>query len=159
MTIADNKVVFIDYTLTDDTGQELDKSENGQFAYLHGAENIIPGLEKALTGKNAGDTFDVSVSPEEGYGPRDENMMQTVSIDMFESPEQVVVGQQFHAQSPDGHTILITVTNVEGEQVTIDGNHPLAGRQLNFTGTVVDIRDATAQELEHGHVHAHGHDH
>lgn len=159
MTIADKKVVVIDYELTDDNGQILDKSESGQFAYLHGADNIIPGLEKALSGKSAGDTFEVSVSPEEGYGERHENMVQTVSIDMFESPEQVVVGQQFHAQSPEGHTILITVTNVDGDQVTIDGNHPLAGMQLNFSGTVVDIRDATAQELEHGHVHAHGHDH
>lgn len=159
MTIADKKVVVIDYELTDDNGQILDKSESGQFAYLHGADNIIPGLEKALSGKSAGDTFEVSVSPEEGYGERHENMVQTVSIDMFESPEQVVVGQQFHAQSPEGHTILITVTNIDGDQVTIDGNHPLAGMQLNFSGTVVDIRDATAQELEHGHVHAHGHDH
>lgn len=159
MTIADKKVVVIDYELTDDNGQILDKSESGQFAYLHGADNIIPGLEKALSGKSAGDTFEVSVSPEEGYGERHENMVQTVSIDMFESPEQVVVGQQFHAQSPEGHTILITVANIDGDQVTIDGNHPLAGMQLNFSGTVVDIRDATAQELEHGHVHAHGHDH
>jgi FKBP-type peptidyl-prolyl cis-trans isomerase SlyD len=159
MTVADKKVVVIDYTLTNKDGQVLDKSENGQFAYLHGADNIIPGLENALAGKSTGDSFEVSVSPEEGYGQRDDNMVQTVSIDMFESADQVVVGQQFHAQSPEGHHIMITVTNVDGDQVTIDGNHPLAGQQLNFTGSVVEVRDATDQEIEHGHVHAHGHDH
>jgi len=159
MTIAAKKVVIIDYTLTDANGQILDKSTQGQFAYLHGADNIIPGLENALTGKSAGDNFEVTVSPEEGYGVRDDNKIQTVSIDMFESPEQVIVGQQFHAQSPDGHHIMITVTHIDGDQVTIDGNHPLAGQQLNFSGTVVGIRDATQQEIDHGHVHAHGHDH
>ncbi len=159
MTIADKKVVSINYVLTDDSGQILDKSENGQFTYLHGAENIIQGLENALTGKNAGDSFEVAVAPENGYGHRDDSMAQTVSMEMFESSEQVVEGQQFHAQSPEGHNIMITVTAIDGDQVTIDGNHPLAGKNLNFTGKVVDIRDATEQEMEHSHVHTHGHDH
>lgn len=156
MTISENKVVAIDYVLTDNDGQILDQSDNGQFVYLHGAHNIIPGLEKALVGKNAGDTFDVSVSPEEGYGERNDTMLQTVSIEMFESPEHVVIGQQFHAQSPEGEHILITISHIEGDQVTIDANHPLAGQQLNFKGTVVDIRDATAEELQHGHAHGPG---
>jgi len=159
MTIADNKVVIIDYVLTDNDGQVLDQSENGEFAYLHGANNIISGLEQALTGKSPSDTFEVSVSPKEGYGERDESMIQAVPIDMFESPEHVVVGQQFHAQSPDGGHVMVTITKVDGDNVTIDGNHPLAGQQLNFKGTVVDIREATSEEIEHGHVHGHGHDH
>jgi FKBP-type peptidyl-prolyl cis-trans isomerase SlyD len=159
MSISANKVVTLDYTLTNDSGEILDQSNSGQFAYLHGANNIIPGLENALTGKTAGDNLNVKVSPDQGYGERDENLSQVVGIDMFETPDDVAVGMQFHAQSGDGHRIVITVTNVDGDQVTIDGNHPLAGVTLNFDVTVVEVRDATAQELEHKHVHAHGHDH
>jgi FKBP-type peptidyl-prolyl cis-trans isomerase SlyD len=159
MTINTNKVVTLDYTLTDDSGEILDQSSNGQFAYLHGANNIIPGLENALTGKKVGDSLTVKVSPEQGYGQRDEKLSQTVSIDMFESPDDVEVGLQFHAESGDGNRIVITVTKVEGKEVTIDGNHPLAGVPLNFEVTVVDVRDATEQEMTHKHVHAHGHDH
>ena len=159
MQISANKVVTLDYTLTDDAGQIIDQSQNGQFAYLHGADNIIPGLENALSGKTAGDSLNVTVAPEEGYGQREEALTQTVGIDMFESADQVQVGQQFHAQSPDGNTIVITVTNIDGDQVTIDGNHPLAGKALNFDVKIVDVRDATEQEIAHRHVHAHGHDH
>lgn len=159
MTISANKVVILDYTLTDDSGEILDQSSNGQFAYLHGANNIIPGLEDALTGKTAGDSLNVKVSPAQGYGERDENLSQVVSIDMFETADDIAVGMQFQAQSGDGQRIVITVTNVEGDQVTIDGNHPLAGVTLNFDVKVVDVRDATEQELAHQHVHAHGHDH
>lgn len=159
MTISANKVVTLDYTLTNDCGEILDQSRNGQFTYLHGANNIIPGLENALTGKGPGDSLNVKVSPEQGYGVRDENLSQVVGINMFESPEDVQVGLQFHAQSGDGHPIVITVTNIDGDEVTIDGNHPLAGETLNFDVTVVDVRDATEQEIAHQHVHAHGHDH
>jgi len=159
MTISANKVVTLDYTLTNDSGEILDQSNNGQFAYLHGANNIIPGLENALTGKTAGDNLNVKVNPDQGYGVRDENLSQVVGIDMFETPDDVTVGMQFHAQSGDGHRIVITVTNIDGDQVTIDGNHPLAGVTLNFDVTVVEVRDATEQEMEHKHVHTHGHDH
>jgi FKBP-type peptidyl-prolyl cis-trans isomerase SlyD len=159
MTISANKVVILDYTLTDESGTVLDQSSNGQFAYLHGAKNIIPGLENALAGKSAGDNLNVSVSPELGYGLRDENLSQVVGIDMFESPSDVEVGLQFHAQAGDGSTLVITVTKINGDEVTIDGNHPLAGRTLNFDVTVVDVRDAPEQEIAHQHVHAHGHDH
>ena len=159
MTITANKVVTLDYTLTDDSGEVLDQSSNGQFAYLHGASNIIPGLEDALTGKSAGESLNVKVTPELGYGHRDESLSQVVGIDMFESPDDVEVGLQFHAQSGDGNRIVITVTKVEGEEVTIDGNHPLAGVTLNFDVTIVNVRDATEQEITHQHVHAHGHDH
>ena len=159
MTISANKVVTLDYTLTNDSGEILDQSNNGQFAYLHGANNIIPGLENALTGKTAGDNLNVKVNPDQGYGVRDENLSQVVGIDMFETPDDVTVGMQFHAQSGDGHRIVITVTNIDGDQVAIDGNHPLAGVTLNFDVTVVEVRDATEQEMEHKHVHTHGHDH
>lgn len=159
MTITVNKVVTLDYTLTDDSGEVLDQSRDGQFVYLHGASNIIPGLENALAGKAAGESLSVKVSPEQGYGQRDENLSQVVGIEMFESPDDVAVGLQFHAQSGDGNHLVITVTNIEGDQVTIDGNHPLAGKHLNFDVTVVAVRDATEQELAHRHAHAYGHDH
>lgn len=159
MTISANKVVTLDYTLTDDNGEILDQSSDGQFAYLHGANNIIPGLENALTGKAEGDSLTVKIDPAQGYGARDESLSQIVGLDMFESPDDVKVGLQFQAESADGNRIVITVTKIDGEEVTVDGNHPLAGVNLNFDVTVVEVRDATAQELEHQHVHAHGHDH
>ncbi len=159
MTITENKVVVLDYTLTDDNDQILDQSSDGQFAYLHGASNIIPGLENALADKKVGDNVKVKINPEEGYGQRDDKLIQDVSINMFESADQVKVGQQFHAQGEDGHAILITVTKVEDDTVTIDGNHPLAGENLNFDVTIVDIREATQDEISHGHAHHGDHHH
>ena len=158
MVISDKKIVTLDYTLTDNSNQIIDQSKDGTFAYLHGAQNIIPGLEKALVDKKVGDQIKVSINPEEGYGLRDESMIQEVSVEMFESSEQVQVGQQFHAQGPDGHDIVITVTKVQDDTVTIDGNHPLAGVQLNFDVKVIDIREASEEEIDHGHVHD-GHHH
>lgn len=160
MQIADNHVVSIAYTLKDDSGNILDQSADGSFCYLHGASNIIPGLENALTGKQTGDEMSVSIEPEEGYGVRDDGKMQQVDRKMFPPEQDIEAGMQFHAEGPEGQTIVVTVASVEGDQVTIDGNHPLAGVQLNFNVKVVDIRDATSEELEHGHVHGpEGHAH
>lgn len=159
MQISDKMVVTIDYTLKDDNGTVLDSSTEGNFAYLHGANNIIPGLENALTGKSAGDEVDVSVSPAEGYGEHNETMIQAVPRDMFDSEQEIQVGMQFHAESPEGEMIVVTVTDVEGDDVTVDGNHPLAGVNLNFGVKVVDIREASAEEIEHGHVHGPGEHH
>lgn len=156
MQIADKTVVTIDYTLKDDNGTILDSSSDGQFAYLHGANNIIPGLENALTGKSSGDEVNVTVIPAEGYGDRNDSMIQAVPRDMFDSEQEIQVGMQFHAQSPEGETIVVTVTDVEGDDITVDGNHPLAGKNLNFGVKVVDVREATSEELDHGHVHGPG---
>jgi len=153
MSIARNKVVTIDYTLTDNDGGVIDHSENGEFSYLHGADNIIPGLEKALAGKSAGESLTAVIPPEEAYGQRDDSLSQVVSKDAFEVEDDIEVGQQFHAQSPEGKALVITVLAVDDTQVTIDGNHPLAGVDLNFDVNIIDIRDATAEEIEHGHVH------
>lgn len=153
MQISDKMVVIIDYTLKDDNGTVLDSSTEGNFAYLHGADNIIPGLENALTGKSAGDEVDVSVSPDEGYGEHNETMIQAVPRDMFDSEQEIQVGMQFHAESPEGEMIVVTVTDLEGDDVTVDGNHPLAGVNLNFGVKVIDIREASEEEVEHGHVH------
>jgi FKBP-type peptidyl-prolyl cis-trans isomerase SlyD len=153
-------VVTIDYTLTDDDGNVVDTSQgNEPMAYLHGANNIIPGLETALEGKKLGDEFSVTVNPEEGYGERDDSRQQVVPREMF-GEEEIQVGAQFHAASPDGNHIVVTVMNVDGDNITVDGNHPLAGQTLNFDVKVVDIRDATQEELDHGHVHGpEGHQH
>ncbi len=160
MQIAENAVVTIDYTLKDDEGNVIDQSTDGQFAYLHGAFNIIPGLEKALAGKSAGDELSVSVSPEEGYGERNDAMVQAVPREMFEAGTTPEVGMQFHAESPQGEVIVVTVIGVEDDTVTVDGNHPLAGVNLNFDVKVVDVRPATDEEIAHGHVHGpQGHAH
>ena len=159
MVVTQNKVVTINYTLTDNEGQVLDQSQDGQFAYLHGASNIIPGLEDALYDKKAGDSFSVTVPPELGYGERNESMSQVVSSEMFDPNDKITVGQQFHAQDEQGHMIMITVTKIDGDNITIDGNHPLAGLELTFDVTIIDVRDATEEEISHGHVHMPGHSH
>ncbi len=154
MQIADQKVVTLDYSLKDNEGKLIDSSEGrGDFVYLHGARNIVPGLESALEGKTAGEEVSVSVQPEEGYGERDNDLLQTVPKDMFEEGAEINVGMQFHAQSPEGEMMIVTVVELEGDDVIVDGNHPLAGVPLNFDVKVVDIRDASAEELEHGHAH------
>ena len=160
MQIGDQKVVTLHYTLTDNEGRVIDKSEDGSFAYLHGASNIIPGLEDALAGKSAGEEMSVSVLPEQAYGVRDESMLQQVPKNMFEDTSQIAVGTQFHAQGPNGEMLVVTVMEVEEEHVVVDGNHPLAGVELNFDVKIIDVRDASEEEVEHGHVHGpEGHHH
>ncbi len=156
MKIADNTVDTIDYELTDEDGNVLDRSQEGNFAYLHGANNIIPGLEDALSGKTTGDQVSVAITPEQGYGERDEGKLQAVPRTMFPENTDIQVGMQFHAEGPEGQAILVTVAAVDGDQVTVDGNHPLAGVNLNFEVSIVDVRDATKEEIDHGHVHGPG---
>ncbi len=154
MKIAENCVVAIDYTLTDDDKNELDSSSGREpLRYLHGAQNIIPGLEKALAGKSAGDELEVTVQPEEAYGPVDPGLIQKAPLSAFQGVEEVKPGMQFQAQGPDGQTRIITVREVSGEEVAIDANHPLAGQVLHFAVKVQEVREATKEEVEHGHVH------
>jgi FKBP-type peptidyl-prolyl cis-trans isomerase SlyD len=135
MQVSEKKVVAIDYTLKDDQGQVLDSSEGRDpLLYLHGASNIIPGLEAALAGKTQGDALSVRIAPEEAYGTRDDEKVQTVPRAMF--------GE--------------AAVEVDDETVTVDGNHPLAGAHLNFDVEVVEVRDATDEEIAHGHVHGPG---
>ena len=160
MQITTNHVVTLNYTLKDNDDNILDKSDDSSFCYLHGASNIIPGLENALAGKVSGDAFSVTIQPEEAYGIHDEAKAQEVPRSMFPPEQEIQAGMQFNAQGPDGHAVVVTVKQVEGDTVTVDGNHPLAGVTLNFEVIVMDIRDATAEELEHGHVHGpQGHHH
>jgi FKBP-type peptidyl-prolyl cis-trans isomerase SlyD len=122
---------------------------------LHGANNIIPGLESELDGKSIGEKISVRVPPEQAYGVRDESKQQAVPRDMF-GDEEIKVGDQYHAAGPDGRHITVTVVGVAGNDVTVDANHPLAGYHLNFDVKVVDVRDATQEEIHHGHVHGPG---
>ena len=156
MKIAENTVVTIDYQLTDDDGNVLDRSDGGNFAYLHGASNIIPGLENALTGRSSGDKVSVSVPPEQGYGARDESRLHAVPRKMFPPETDIEVGMQFHAEGPEGQVLAVTVASIDGDQVTVDGNHPLAGVSLNFEVDVLEVRGATDEEIDHGHVHGPG---
>lgn len=156
MQIEVQKVVTLNYTLTDNEGTVIDESKDSSFAYLHGASNIIPGLENALTGKQAGESLSVSVAPEDGYGERDAARTQSVPKNMFPEDAEIEIGMQFHAQGPNEETIVVTVTELEDETVTVDGNHPLAGVKLNFTVEIIEVRDASQEEIEHGHVHGPG---
>ncbi|GGY66506.1 peptidyl-prolyl cis-trans isomerase [Cellvibrio zantedeschiae] len=160
MNIAENSVASIHYTLTDGEGKVIDTSEGQEpLAYLHGAGNIIPGLEKALVGKTVGDKFKVSIPAAEAYGVRDDSMVQELPSNMFSGIDKIEVGMEFHAETEHGLQV-VTVTKVEGDNVTIDGNHPLAGVDLTFDVEVADVRAASAEELEHGHAHgAGGHHH
>lgn len=156
MTIQRNKVVTINYTLTDETGSLLESSEGQEpLTYLHGVGNLIPGLEASLEGKSAGASLKVSVPPEEAYGVWDLEKVMEIPKSQFSGVENVEAGMQFSVQSEAGEEV-VTVTKVEGDTVTIDSNHPLAGKTLTFDVIIVGIREATAEELEHGHVHGHG---
>ena len=161
MQIAENKVVFIHYTLTNQAGEVLDSSHGrGEpLGYLHGHGNIIPGLENALSGKAAGDKLDVTVEPAEGYGDRHDQLVQQVPKEAFQGVDELQPGMQFQADTGQGPR-LFTITKVDGDEVTVDGNHPLAGETLSFAVEVTDVREASEQELEHGHVHGEGgHEH
>ena len=154
LLIGDNTVARIHYTLTDDSGEVLDSSEGADpLSYLHGAGNIIPGLEQALAGKTGGANLQVSIAPEDAYGDVQLDLIQVVPAEAFQGVETVEPGMSFQAHDAQGNPRRVVVKNVEGDQVTIDANHPLAGVQLNFDVQVVDVREATSEEIAHGHVH------
>ncbi len=159
MQITDKLAVSIHYILTNGAGEELDNSRNEEpMVYLHGAGQIIPGLENALLGKKVTDKFKVTIAPEDAYGERSDDMLQVVPMDMFADAGKVEVGMQFHADASNGVSV-VTVTKVENDEVTIDGNHPLAGETLTFDVEVMDIRPATEDELSSQHIHGEGCNH
>lgn len=156
MQIAQDAVVSIHYTLTNDKGETLDSSAGGEpLAYLHGNGNLIPGLENALTGKQAGDKLTVKVAPADGYGEYDKELVQRVPRRSFRGISDVRVGMQFQVQAGGGAR-TVTVTHIVGDMVTVDGNHALAGQSLNFDIEIVEVRAPTEEELAHGHVHGPG---
>ncbi len=156
MNIEKNRVVTFHYTLRDEQGAVIDSSSGrAPLSYLHGKGNIIPGLEQALVGKVAGEKLDVTVQPEQGYGRRDERLVQIVARNLFGEVGDLKPGMQVRANGSQGAR-LVTVVSVDRDFVTVDGNHPLAGRTLNFSVEVAEVRKATHEEVTHGHVHGPG---
>ena len=152
MEIADARVASIHYTLTDDAGKVIDKSPETQpLAYFHGAGNIVPGLERALSGKQPGDSLQVDVEPEAGYGPRNEELIKVVPRSVFKGVDRIEPGMQFRAESQSG-PLLVTVVEAGDDKVTIDGNHPLAGQTLHFDVEVAAVREASEEEKQEGRV-------
>jgi FKBP-type peptidyl-prolyl cis-trans isomerase SlyD len=136
----------------------LDSSAGKEpLSYIHGTGSLIPGLESVLEGKSAGDELEVSIAPEDGYGERDEALIDTLSREQLRDLESLREGLMFTMDDEEG-TRIYTVLKIAGDEVTVDGNHPLAGKTLHFAVTVQEVRDASAEELDHGHVHD-GHDH
>ena len=160
MTINKNKVVNIHYTLTDNEGVIIDTSQGREpLTYLHGAGNIIEGLESELEGKVSGDKLEVTIAPENGYGLRNEALLQKVSRENFPTEVELAPGMQFQTNT-EQEKIVFTVIKIQDDSVIVDGNHPLAGVILNFKVEVMDIRDASDEEISHGHAHEPGgHEH
>jgi FKBP-type peptidyl-prolyl cis-trans isomerase SlyD len=156
MQIAKNTAVRIDYVLKSDEGKIIDKSSDGQFNFLSGAKNIIPGLESALQGKTEGDELEMTIVPIEAYGEVDSARVQTVKREMFPEGVDIQVGAQFHGASPSGEPLVVTVASIDGDDIVIDGNHALAGQTLHFAVTVVEVRKASEEERSHGHIHGPG---
>ena len=156
MTITHGSVVLFDYTLTDIEKDVIDSSsEGGPLAYLHGEGQIVRGLEKTMEGRKAGDAFQITVAPSEGYGLHDPSMIVVVPADEIEGGDELEVGMQLETESDEGEQTVL-ITKIEGNNVTIDGNHPLAGMPLHFDIKIREVRAATAEETEHGHVHGPG---
>jgi FKBP-type peptidyl-prolyl cis-trans isomerase SlyD len=156
MQVADNMAVSIHYTLTNDDGEVIDSSIGDEaLVFLQGSGNIISGLENAMVGKVVGDKFNVRIAPEDAYGELMEDMIQVISRDMFEGIDDIEVGMQFHADVSSGSGI-VTVVSIDDDNITIDGNHPLAGLALTFDVEVIDVRPVTEEEAAHGHIHGAG---
>ena len=158
MQISKNKVATFDFTVTSESGETLDSSkESGPFSYVHGIGYLVPGLESAMEGKSSGERFSITIPPAQGYGEWDEGLLQVIPKSVFDKVEDLQVGHQIQIEDPNG-TRIVSVTEIDEDGVTLDGNHPLAGVTLNFDIAIVDVRDATEEELLHGCVAGHGDD-
>ena len=160
MKVGKDKVVLMHYTLKNDAGDVIDSSDGADpLPFLQGHGNIIPGLESALEGSKVGDKLDVSIEPEEGYGLRMKDAIQEIPSSALQGVDEVKVGMQLQSQDKDGNAFLVSVTKIEDDKITVDGNHPLAGQTLHFSVSIESVRKAEAEELSHGHVHADGQHH
>ena len=160
MQIANDRAVLIHYKVSNSGGEVVDTSDGEEpLAYIHGQGDIVPGLEQALLGKSAGERVKITVSPEQGYGEWDEDKVQTVPRAAFEDGGEIAPGMRFQAQGDDGEDVIVTVTRVSNDEITIDANHPLAGQTLNFDVEIVSVRECTEEELAHGHIHGPGDGH
>ncbi len=160
MKIEDNKVVGIEYTLKDEKGVVMDSNKGQDLLYfIQGLGNIVPGLESAMTGKSKGDTFDVVVKAADGYGEHSEEKIRRIPRDVVKHLKNLEVGAMLQAQGPNGVEV-VTITEMNDTEIVLNGNHPMAGHDLYFSVRVGEIRNATAEELEHGHAHdPNGHHH
>ncbi len=156
MTVTRDSIVTIHYTLRDDAGTIIDSSTSGEpLAYLHGHGNLVPGLERELAGKNAGDKLSVQLAAADGYGEYDKQLVQRVPLRSLRGISDLKVGMRLQAQTQQGPRAVM-VTHIAGDMVTLDGNHPLAGKNLSFEIEIAAVRAATQEELSHGHVHGPG---
>jgi FKBP-type peptidyl-prolyl cis-trans isomerase SlyD len=156
MQITDNAVALFHYTLKNAAGEILDSSSGGEpLAYLQGFGNIVPGLEREMAGKQAGDKFLAVIAPADGYGIKNEDLLRVVPKSAFPTDVALEVGMQFGSQTPQG-PMAIVISKIDGDQITIDGNHPLAGVTLHFDIEIVSVRKASDEEIQHGHVHGPG---
>ena len=155
--IAKNKVVSLSYCLKDTQGEELDRADaDDPMKYLHGGGTIVPGLENGLNGLKVGEKKEVIVKPGDGYGDILSDLKMKVERKMFPADQKIAIGMQFMAELGDGRKHPFTVVEMKDDNINIDGNHPLAGQTLHFSVEVIKIRDATPEELEHGHSHGEG---
>ncbi|RJE76418.1 peptidylprolyl isomerase [Pseudoalteromonas citrea] len=155
MKIAPNKVVKMHYSVLDNDKNTIDNSFDGEpLLFIIGTGYLIPGLEDAIIDKSAGDTLSVTVEPAQGYGERHDELMQAVPKSMFDGME-IDVGMQFRASTDDGDQ-MVMIIDIQDEEVIVDGNHPLSGITLHFDVEILEVRDATEDELSHGHVHTEG---
>lgn len=165
MNATKDKAVTISYKMTNDKGDVLDNTEDSDLVYLHGHENILPGLEKAVDGLKAGDSFNFTLDPDNAFGQKNGELIVTVGKDNFET-DNLEVGMQFQTLDQEENVVIATIVEVKETEVVVDENHPLAGVSLKFEGEVKEVRDATEEEVSHGHIHAgggcgedHEHDH
>ncbi|MFL5354893.1 peptidylprolyl isomerase [Archangium sp.] len=160
MQIANDSVVSIEYRLHLGDGKTIDESDPGEpLVYLHGHEQIVPGLEKALEGKKVGESLKVTVTPEDGYGEYDPDGVEEVPREDFPPDMELEAGGIVSATDEEGDEVDFLVKEVRPKTVVVDFNHPLAGKTLHFEVTVREVRAATKEELEHGHAHGPGHEH
>jgi len=151
MQVAESKVVTFEYTVVDEQGKLIESSGDGEpMCYLHGAGRIVPGLEMDMEGKYAGDTFSVTLAPNQAYGERDESDFHVFTREEMAGLGELRLGMQLQAQDASGELRILTVTKMEDDKITLDGNHPLAGQTVGFDVTILDVRNATEEELGHG---------
>ncbi len=157
MAIEQNKVITLNFTLTDDHGNVLDSTEKGgPFSYISGSNMVLPKLEEAVNGMLIGSKKALKLEAKDGYGNYNDDAIQVVGKENFPEDFVLEVGMEYMASNPDGVQMPFVISNVDGEEITVDFNHPLAGKNLNFDIELLNVRDATAEELSHGHVHGEG---
>lgn len=160
MTVKKDKVVEMHYTLKNDAGEVIDSSKDQDpMPFLHGHGNIIPGLEKALEGMKVGESCDVSIEPKEAYGEYRDDIIREIPMDALQGIDDLQVGMQLQSQDENGNPFIVSVKEIKDNSVVVDGNHPLAGETLHFSVSIENVRDASPEEIDHGHVHTGSHSH